>query len=348
MAKKLSHTLVGGRTIVGTGGQTLKIGEQGRLYWMDVDEVSLIPTTWAGDRGVFMGGAAAWNSWQNTNNMDYITISSTGNGTDFGNLSVARLGKAGVSNGSRGVMMGGSRIMWTQDINTIDYFTFASPGNAVDFGDITDTRGNSAGTSNGTRGICAGGTTSGNSVFHNVIDYITIASTGNAADFGDLADTIYNATATSNGTKGFIIGGANGANMTDTIQYVTIDTTSNTSDWGNLRDEDAGAYGQGLGSVAGAESETRACAAGGNPGNNAGSNRIDYFSMDSSGDASDFGNLVGAIVSMAGTTNLTRGVFGGGGGSDQIQYITIASTGDATDFGDLIADSDYPAATSGD
>ena len=113
---------------------------------------------WSGDRGVFAGGSGAWTSWTSTDNMDYITISSTGDGTDFGNLSVARLGRAGVSNGSRGVMMGGSRIMWTQDLDTIDYWTFDTTGQTCsDFGDITVDRGGVAGCSNGTRGICAGG-----------------------------------------------------------------------------------------------------------------------------------------------------------------------------------------------
>ena len=70
--------------------------------------------------------------------------------------------------------------------------------------------------------------------------------------------------------------------------------------------------------------------------------------MDSSGNAIDFGNLVGANTSMGGATNLTRGVMAGGNDSDQMQYFTIASTGNGTDFGDLIAASDYPAGTSGD
>ena len=55
MSKKISHTLVGGRTVAGTGGQGLKIGEQGRLYWLDVDESSLeyVAPVWYGERGVF-------------------------------------------------------------------------------------------------------------------------------------------------------------------------------------------------------------------------------------------------------------------------------------------------------
>ena len=58
-----------------------------------------------GDRGVFGDGYTGSNS----NVIDYITISSTGNATDFGDLTVARQGLAATSNGTtgRGVFGGG-------------------------------------------------------------------------------------------------------------------------------------------------------------------------------------------------------------------------------------------------
>jgi hypothetical protein len=39
--------------------------------------------------------------------MDYITIATTGNAVDFGDLTVARHNLAGVSNATRGVFGGG-------------------------------------------------------------------------------------------------------------------------------------------------------------------------------------------------------------------------------------------------
>ena len=45
MSRKISHTIIGGRTVVGTGGQGLKIGwfqtNLGNLHWLDVDESTL-------------------------------------------------------------------------------------------------------------------------------------------------------------------------------------------------------------------------------------------------------------------------------------------------------------------
>ena len=45
-----------------------------------------------------------------------------------------------------------------------------------------------------------------------------------------------------------------------------------------------------------------------------------------------------AAGNLGGTSNGTRGIFGGGSGdayTNTIQFITIATTGNAADFGDL-------------
>ena len=84
MSRKISHSLVSGRAGAGTGGQGLKIGSKGRLYWKDVNESSLQP--WYGGRGVFGGALGASNSFTNSGDIEYITISTTGNATDFGDL----------------------------------------------------------------------------------------------------------------------------------------------------------------------------------------------------------------------------------------------------------------------
>jgi hypothetical protein len=48
-------------------------------------------------RGVFAGGTSP------TNVIDYVTIETTGNAIDFGDLTVARSGLAGCSNGHGGL-----------------------------------------------------------------------------------------------------------------------------------------------------------------------------------------------------------------------------------------------------
>ena len=69
-----------------------------------------------------------------TNVIEYVTTASTGNVTDFGDLTVTR-GQGGcVGNSTRGVYMGGYGD--AGDDGTIDYWTIASTGNAIDFGDL--------------------------------------------------------------------------------------------------------------------------------------------------------------------------------------------------------------------
>ena len=79
-------------------------------------------------------------------------------------------------------------------------------------------------------------------------------------------------------------------------------------------------------------------------------NVMDYVTIASTGNATDFGDLLAVIAYMGATSSPTRGVFmggaSGGNGSNVIQYITIASTGNSIDFGDLTVGASAGAATS--
>ena len=88
------------------------------------------------DRGVIGGGD--WNAGSD-NQLNYITISTTGNAIDFGDLTALVTYAAACSNGNneRGLFGGGNRSGVT---NVIDYITISSVGNAVDFGDLTVAR----------------------------------------------------------------------------------------------------------------------------------------------------------------------------------------------------------------
>jgi len=66
------------------------------------------------------------------NTLEYVTTATTGNTTDFGDLTVARRTVAGTSDGTRAVFGGGSG-----NSNVIDYITIGTTGNASDFGDLT-------------------------------------------------------------------------------------------------------------------------------------------------------------------------------------------------------------------
>ena len=130
------------------------------------------------------------------NTIDYITMGSTGNATDFGDLTVSRwMGEGNAGSSTRGLFTGGS-VPGTAS-NVIDYITIASTGDATDFGDLTVARGYMATGSNNTRCTWGGGHPSSN-----VIDYVTIASTGDAADFGDMTSAKYTVGGFSNGHGG--------------------------------------------------------------------------------------------------------------------------------------------------
>ena len=68
-----------------------------------------------------------------TNTIEFITIQSTGNAQDFGDLTSARYLSANMSNSIRAVIAGGGSPSAT---NTIDFVTIKTTGNASDFGDL--------------------------------------------------------------------------------------------------------------------------------------------------------------------------------------------------------------------
>ena len=147
-----------------------------------------------GTRGVFAGVGTT----NGNNQIQYITIQTTGNTTDFGQLSVKRdfYSFQNVSDTTRTVMGGGLDLSGggSGGLNTIDYITTATTGNSTDFGDLTVGLQGASGTSNGTTGVWTGGLTTG---VINTIQSVTIQTPGNAADFGDLTGNRYEAAASS-------------------------------------------------------------------------------------------------------------------------------------------------------
>ena len=82
---------------------------------------------------------------------DLLQISSTGNGTSFGQLTEGRMQTQGGGNSIRGVFGGG--LVPPNNTSTIDYVQIASTGNATDFGDSSQARRGSGGCSNAHGGL---------------------------------------------------------------------------------------------------------------------------------------------------------------------------------------------------
>jgi hypothetical protein len=117
-----------------------------------------------------------------TNAAEYITMMTTGNGTDFGDTTAQRYGASGGSSATRGVVAGG---YYPAVLNIIDYCTIATTGNFIDFGDLSEAKYGLLGGSacSKTRMVVMGGYTSGNV---NTIESLEFATQGNAVDFGDM------------------------------------------------------------------------------------------------------------------------------------------------------------------
>ena len=85
-----------------------------------------------------------------TNIIAYITMATTGNAQDFGDLTRGRYGIGATASKIRGIFNSG----WSPSIdNNIDYVTFASKGNAIDFGDASDPRREQGATSDSHGGL---------------------------------------------------------------------------------------------------------------------------------------------------------------------------------------------------
>ena len=304
-------------------GSRAEITDTRKMYAKGVYGWSEFGTALMNDRGIFGGGNTSVS-----NVMDYITIATTGNATDFGDLSQARQHLCGVSSNTRGVFCGGNN---GSSVNTMDYITIAILGNATDFGDITVSRYLSAGVSSTTRGVICGGTTG---IVSNVMDYITISTTGNATDFGDITVARYALVGVDSDTRGVMAGGYSGS-VKNTMDYITIATTGNATDFGDLT---RAAY-----VPAGVSNDTRGVFMGGSTnGGSTGYDVIDYITIATTGNATDFGDLTVGRQAGAGVSSSTRGVVGGGENSiNSMEYITIQTTGNATDFGDLTVGRQY-------
>ena len=287
--------------------------------WWAIDSTSPEEQT-GGSRGLMGGGTTP----AVTNAIDFINVDTTGNSSDFGDLSYARRGVAALASRTRGVFAGGR----SSDNNGIDFVTIASTGNAADFGDLTITSHHGTGISDGTRGIITAmensSWTNNNS---NRIDYITIASTGNANDFGDLYTGTRETGGCESPTRGIVFGGSpNGLNV---IQYFTISTQGNSADFGDVSAVCS------RGSAADGNSVRGLLPLGGTPSL---FNTVEFITIATLGNSKDFGDLTEARGGAAGCSSPTRHTVAGGfapGLVDTIDYAQIMTTGNYISFGEL-------------
>ena len=289
MSRKISHTIIGGRTVVGTGGQGLKIGwfqtNLGNLHWLDVDESTLEAYYLLAGTNYGYAAGGYNNPAGDTDSIDKWSLSSDANATDVGNLtrSLGAPTIAGSSSSTHGYAAGGLRagVQW---YDIIEKWTFASDANATDVGDVTVAREQPAGCSSATHGYCVGGYNGG---YSNVIDKVSTSSDGNATDVGDLATNANGGAPSSSTSHGYNAGGiGSGDAHLDHINKFTFASDANATDIANLTRVKSTP-------CCGATSSTHGYAAGGRLVSGAASvDDIDKYAHASDANATDVGNLV--------------------------------------------------------
>ena len=321
MALKPPVEVPQGAIRLNTESQKLEFFAQDQWWEMATD----VPTLDGGARGIFAGGYTGGPATV-YNTIEYITIPSAGNATDFGDLTAARSAPGGTaSSRTRGLVFGG--YIAPNDTDAIDYITISSTGNGVDFGNMlgADRYGNAG--SNQTRAVQMGGYSGGSQT--NVMQYVTIATTGNTVDFGDLLTSSGIQLNTCTSPTISVLGGFTGPS--NTIEYITIHTLGNAQDFGDLPVK------TNQNCASNVSSSTRGVFF---PGGPSSIDSISYITMASKGNAIEYGDtngMAGGSGRMNCASTIRAVTAGGGSGpaySNQIGYIAIATGGTAVDFGD--------------
>ena len=304
--------------------------------WMQVKTFS--PDLDGGVRGLFMG---KFDDSNNQGVIDYITISTQGNATDYGDLINSVRFYGGVnSSHKRWIYFGGAP---GNPTNQMQFGEFSTTGDGTDFGNLTEsTHYNPSGVGNRTRGVRMGGSVDPSGGAQNTMDFWTYETLGNAVDFGDLVAAKRFAMSANSPTRGMIAGGGftNPTIGDNIIQFITIASTGNAQTFGDMSASNKFSGGNGVCSNA-----TRALFGGGGPSSQT---TVSTIQMASFGNSYEFGDLTLGRVYSGSTASPTRAVWGGGYYSspsstyvNTIDYMSIATGGTATDFGDRTVQGSY-------
>jgi hypothetical protein len=231
-----------------------------------------------------------------TNVIEFVLFASGGNSTDFGDGQYSSLTyAAGLSNSTRGIIAGGNQT-GTQR-NRIQYVTMASAGNAATFGSLLASCSQFAECASTTRGVMMGDNSN-----RSRIQYITIATTGNALSFGSLTTQQDFGCGFSNSTRGVVNCGDRGAG--NVMEYITIASTGNSTDFGDLYVKARARPG----GMAGGRGNIGLIAGGYNNDAASQTNVIQSVTIPTTGNSTDFGDLVANSTELAASGNAHGGI----------------------------------------
>lgn len=181
-------------------------------------------------RGIFMFSMQASSPTRTVvDTIEFVTIASTGNSNDFGNLTAASQTHQCSSSPTRTLKYGGFNPNRTAEI---EFITTASTGNAQDFGELTRACGRAGVCGNATRGIYAGG--EDDAALTDEAEKIEYATLGNAVEFGDVVGSGREyISAVSTPVRGVWTGGGPGS-LTNTLTYQALATAGTGIDFGDM------------------------------------------------------------------------------------------------------------------
>ena len=297
---------------------------------------------WGGPRGFWYGGTIRPDATNiKLDTIEYVTISTPGNAQDFGDLVRDYTSLAGCSNSNRALTAAGTSTDPAGG-DDITYFQTATQGSSGDFGNLLSSSFSKAALCDGAANTDRACISGGNYSADRRIEYVTVSTPGNSQDFGDLSisnGSIKQHGAAADDTRGLFLGGRSGWFLAsvDTIDYITIATLSDAIDFGDLNEI--------VYQNTACSNNTRAlnwCGIEGTTTTNK-VNTIQYVTIQTTGNATDFGDANNAIGLGAACSNGIYGVLGGGATGysstfqrvNNIDYVIIDTTGNASDFGDL-------------
>jgi len=150
-------------------------------------------------RGIFAGSYTP-STALGRDDINFVTISTQGDSTDFGTLSTVTFAQMSASSNSTRAIFAGGYHSGAQD--KIQFITIASTGNTTDFGDLTNQRKRSQQVSSPTRAVIIGGGVAPSEGNVTSMEKVEILTTGASVDFGTLANGVQAAGYFSNGHGG--------------------------------------------------------------------------------------------------------------------------------------------------
>ena len=310
--------------------------------WFQVHTFS--PNLNGGVRGIFAGGWRNSPSTARSNVIEFVTISTTGNTTDFGELSRRTSYIGTCSSKTRGIIAGGTADDSPSASDTIEYITISSTGDSVSFGSLPLAVNGHYGHSNNTRGVFATGYNPSPSFGSKKdISALTIASTGSAFDAGDLSRHQVQCFVFGNGVRGIWGGGyyqsPNGASgfASEGEKHILLNIASlgETATFGDFKGNSAD---DAIIRSSAFSNSTRGIRFSGytSPYHLT----YDKYEIASLGNATEFGDVLYSREWPTCTSSSTRGVAAGGDPGNyqtytEIQYCEISTGGTSVDFGDL-------------